>query len=117
MSNSMPKEAGIDHSLDLLKEGYQFVSNRCQAYQSDIFETHLLGERAICMRGSDAAELFYDNSKFSIINGSKKEYVKKGIYHLNNINSYHSRLKKWIRRFNLSFYKVFTIIFSMVSVP
>lgn len=35
-----------------------------------------------------------------VINASKKEYVKKGIYHLNNINSYHSRLKKWIRRFN-----------------
>ena len=33
-------------------------------------------------------------------NGSKKEYVKKGIYHLNNINNYHSRLKKWISRFN-----------------
>lgn len=35
-----------------------------------------------------------------IINGSKKEYVKKGIYHLNNINNYHSKLKKWISRFN-----------------
>lgn len=35
-----------------------------------------------------------------IINESKKEYVKKGIYHLNNINNYHSRLKKWISRFN-----------------
>jgi transposase-like protein len=35
-----------------------------------------------------------------VINGSKKEYVKKGIYHLNNINNYHSRLKKWISRFD-----------------
>jgi hypothetical protein len=35
-----------------------------------------------------------------VINGNKKEYVKKGIYHLNNINNYHSRLKKWIQRFN-----------------
>jgi transposase-like protein len=35
-----------------------------------------------------------------VINGSKKEYVKKGIYHLNNINNYHSRLKKWMSRFN-----------------
>lgn len=35
-----------------------------------------------------------------IINGSNKEYIKKGIYHLNNINNYHSRLKKWISRFN-----------------
>lgn len=35
-----------------------------------------------------------------IINGGKKEYVKKGIYHLNNINNYHSCLKKWKSRFN-----------------
>jgi len=41
-----------------------------------------------------------NNVEHVIINGSKKEYVKKGIYHLNNINNYHSRLKKWIRRFN-----------------
>ena len=40
------------------------------------------------------------NVEHIIINGSKKEYVKKGIYHLNNINNYHSRLKKWISRFN-----------------
>jgi transposase-like protein len=38
--------------------------------------------------------------EYVIINGSKKEYVKKGIYHLNHINNYHSRLKKWISRFN-----------------
>lgn len=41
-----------------------------------------------------------NNLEHIIINGSKKEYVKKGIYHLNNINNYHSRLKKWISRFN-----------------
>jgi transposase-like protein len=41
-----------------------------------------------------------NNVEHIIINGRKKEYVKKGIYHLNNINNYHSRLKKWISRFN-----------------
>ncbi|PAL05535.1 hypothetical protein B8W99_25940 [Peribacillus simplex] len=41
-----------------------------------------------------------NNVEHIIINGSKKEYLKKGIYHLNNINNYHSRLKKWISRFN-----------------
>lgn len=35
-----------------------------------------------------------------ILNGSKKEYVKKGIYHLNNVNNYNSSIKKWISRFN-----------------
>jgi len=25
---------------------------------------------------------------------------KHGIYHLNNVNAYHSRLKRWLRPFN-----------------
>lgn len=25
---------------------------------------------------------------------------KRGIYHLNNVNAYHSRLKRWLRPFN-----------------
>lgn len=29
-----------------------------------------------------------------------KAGAQKGIYHLDNINNYHSRLKKWIHRFN-----------------
>ncbi|PLT33489.1 hypothetical protein CUU64_13010 [Bacillus sp. V5-8f] len=33
-----------------------------------------------------------NNVQHIIINGSKKEKVKKGIYHLNNINNYHFRL-------------------------
>ena len=32
------------------------------------------------------------------LDAGKKER-KRGIYHLNNVNSYHSRLKQWIRRF------------------
>jgi fatty-acid peroxygenase len=59
-----PKEEGLDHSLDLLKEGYLFITNRSTAFQSDIFETRLLGQRAICMRGEEAASLFYDGEKF-----------------------------------------------------
>lgn len=33
------------------------------------------------------------------INVSKKEYKKKGIYHIQHVNGYHKRLKKWIDRF------------------
>jgi hypothetical protein len=33
------------------------------------------------------------------INVSKKEYKRKGIYHIQHVNSYHKRLKKWIERF------------------
>lgn len=33
------------------------------------------------------------------INSSEKEY-KKGIYHIQNVNNYHHRLKQWLDRFN-----------------
>lgn len=64
MTNSVPKEEGIDHSLSLLREGYLYILNRRQSFQSDIFETRLLGKKAICMGGTEAAAVFYDNSKF-----------------------------------------------------
>ncbi|MEK4131091.1 cytochrome P450 [Solibacillus sp. FSL W8-0474] len=64
MTNSVPKEEGIDHSLNLLREGYLYILNRRQSFHSDVFETRLLGKKAICMGGKEAADVFYDNSKF-----------------------------------------------------
>ncbi|MEK3992911.1 MULTISPECIES: cytochrome P450 [Robertmurraya] len=63
-TNQMPREEGIDHSLSLIREGYLYISNRCQSFNSNIFETRLLGKKAICMVGKDAAQVFYDNEKF-----------------------------------------------------
>ena len=37
--------------------------------------------------------------KHETINLSKEGYVKKGIYHLQHVNSYHRRLKEWMQRF------------------
>ena len=34
-----------------------------------------------------------------VINASKGQYVVKNIYHIQNVNNYHSRLKNWIQRF------------------
>ncbi|MCP1146372.1 cytochrome P450 [Lysinibacillus endophyticus] len=64
VDNQMPREEGLDHSLSLLKEGYRFIVNRREQLKSDIFETRLLGKKAICLVGSEAAELFYDEDKF-----------------------------------------------------
>lgn len=60
----MPQEEGIDKTLNVLREGYLYISNRREAFQSPVFQTHLLGEKAICLTGEEAAELFYDNEKF-----------------------------------------------------
>lgn len=64
LENQMPREEGIDHSISLLKEGYHFILNRSQTLQSNIFETRILGKKAICMIGEEAAEIFYDTDKF-----------------------------------------------------
>jgi transposase-like protein len=34
-----------------------------------------------------------------VINVRKGEYVKRGLYHIQHVNSYHQRLKKWMERF------------------
>ncbi|KIO62274.1 hypothetical protein NST54_06240 [Caldifermentibacillus hisashii] len=63
-TNQIPRDEGMDNSLALLKEGYLFINNRVEKFQSDIFETRLMGQKVICMRGKEAAELFYDVDKF-----------------------------------------------------
>lgn len=54
----IPRVSGFDQTYALWRAGYAFISNRCRALQSDVIETRLLMERAICMLGRDAAELF-----------------------------------------------------------
>jgi len=63
-NHHMPKEDGIDHSIGFLKEGYHFILNRSEKLHSNVFETRILGKKAICMIGEEAAQLFYDPKKF-----------------------------------------------------
>ncbi|MCP8968280.1 cytochrome P450 [Ectobacillus ponti] len=60
----MPRDKGFDHTLDLLREGYLFISSRCRRYGTDVFQTRFLGIKVICMSGEEAARLFYDDDKF-----------------------------------------------------
>lgn len=78
------KESGIDHTLALMKEGYLFINNRMKQFHSDIFETRLLGERVICMRGEEAARIFYDEERF-LRNGAAPKHVQKTLFGENAI--------------------------------
>ena len=78
-SRQMPKEEGLDHSLTLLREGYMFLANRRKSFASNIFETRLLGQKAICMGGEEAAKLFYDNDKF-IRTGAAPKRLQKTLF-------------------------------------
>lgn len=60
----LPREEGLDHSVNLMREGYQYILNRRQSLQSNVFESRLMGQQAVCMGGKEAAELFYDDEKF-----------------------------------------------------
>lgn len=62
---AMPTVGRPDSTFALFVEGYEFVSNRCRRVGSDVFETRLFGQPTICMRGREAAELFYDRDRFS----------------------------------------------------
>lgn len=61
----------------------------------------VLGNCVLC---TDAASGYgkytrANNIPLQMLN-AKRGVRKHGIYHLNNVNAYHSRLKRWLRPFN-----------------
>lgn len=76
---NIPREDGIDHSISLMREGYMYIFNRRKSFQSDLFETRLLGQKVICMGGMEAAELFYDQEKFQRA-GAAPNRVKESLF-------------------------------------
>lgn len=61
----IPRDPAFDSTLALLREGYDFIGRRCDRLGSDVFVTRLMLRRAICMRGEDAARLFYGSGAFT----------------------------------------------------
>lgn len=53
-----------DDTLSLFREGYTFISRRCDARGVDAFKTRILLQSTICMRGEEAAKLITDDTKF-----------------------------------------------------
>ncbi len=62
---TIPRDPSLDSTLALAREGYRFVTNHCERLSSDLFETRLLGRRTICLRGDEAARVFYDTGRFA----------------------------------------------------
>ena len=74
MEEQVPHDRSLDNSLTLMQEGYLFIKNRVDHYQSDLFRARLLLENVICMSGEEAAKLFYDPELFV-----KKDAVPKRV--------------------------------------
>lgn len=53
-----------DQTLALLADPYRFVSARCRELGADAFETRVLLKETVCLKGREAAELFYDADRF-----------------------------------------------------
>lgn len=72
----IPTEQTIDSTVFLVSEGYRFISNRCERYQTNIFQTRILFKKTICLRGEAAAKVFYDTEKFFRQNAMPKRVQK-----------------------------------------
>lgn len=54
----IPRERTPDSSLALLREGYEFIGNRCRRHGTDTFATRLMLRPVVCMQGAEAARFF-----------------------------------------------------------
>lgn len=78
------QEKGLDHTLNILEEGYLFIKNRMDRYQCDMFETHIMGEKAICLSGEEACKIFYNEELFQR-KGAMPMRVQKTLFGVNAI--------------------------------
>ena len=63
---SLPRDPAFDSTLPLLfSDGYTFIRKRCRRYGTDVFETRLALQQAICMTGEEAARMFYEPGRFT----------------------------------------------------
>lgn len=61
----IPWAGRLDSTLPILTaDGYDYIRNVCARLKTDIFETRLMLQKAICIKGAEATELFYDNDRF-----------------------------------------------------
>lgn len=101
MNEQVPKDKTLDNTVALMREGYLFIRNRIEEYQSDIFETHVLGQKVTCMGGSEAAKLFYDNDKFQR-QGAVLKRIQKTLFGLNAIQTIDGRAHQHRKQLFLS---------------
>lgn len=75
----IPRLPGFDHSLDLVREGYDFLPRRFQRLDADVIELRLLLQPTIALWGREGAELFYDQDRFQR-EGAAPNRIKKTLF-------------------------------------
>lgn len=65
MPTPLPRERVPDCTLALVRDPYRFIGPRCAKHGTDAFEARILLRRTVCMSGPAAAELIYDETRFT----------------------------------------------------
>jgi fatty-acid peroxygenase len=90
-----PRDPAIDSTLSIWREGYDFIWSRCRRLGSDIFVTRVLGKRAICIHGREAAMVFYDRTKLQRHGALPRRVITslfgKGAVHTLDDEAHHQR--------------------------
>lgn len=63
--HQLPRLGLGDDTLNFRREGYTYVSSRCDALGADAFRTRLMLKPVVCARGVHAAETFYGTDTFT----------------------------------------------------
>ncbi len=83
-NSNIPKERGLDNTLNILKEGYLFIPNRMNLFNSHIFKTRIMGQKAICITGKEASKIFYNPDLFQR-KGVAPKRIQKTLFGVNAI--------------------------------
>lgn len=73
---AIPVDKGLDNTINLLKEGYLFIQNRMNSFNTDIFETRIMGQKTICITGRGATRIFYNEELFRRKDATPKRIQK-----------------------------------------
>ncbi|MCU1419537.1 MAG: cytochrome [Mycetocola sp.] len=60
----IPRLRAPDSSLQLVSDGYSYISRMCDVHGTDAVRTRLMGRPVVLMRGGEAARLFYEGGRF-----------------------------------------------------
>lgn len=72
----VPRASRFDSSLALLREGYDFIGNRCRRLHSPVFQSRILLQRTYCLQGHAAAAMFYETPNLSRVDAAPRMLVK-----------------------------------------
>jgi fatty-acid peroxygenase len=82
----LARAPGFDQTLRFMRDPYRFISVTCEQLGSDVFRARLLLRPVICMRGREAAGLFY-GSPHLIRNGAALPRIQRTLTGRQSIQS------------------------------